>query len=60
MGRFWNHVRKVSLAKGGSWREFVLLGAPQDEEEEQRVADNCRRCPQTLGSKRSGGRQGGW
>ncbi|MEC9052995.1 MAG: aspartyl/asparaginyl beta-hydroxylase domain-containing protein, partial [Actinomycetota bacterium] len=41
------------VAKGGSWREFVLLGAPQDEEEERRVAENCRRCPQTAALLRS-------
>ena len=43
---------RTLVSDGGSWREFVLLGEPDEEEESVMdgpgiVQANCRRCPRT-------------
>lgn len=55
---------RTLVSEGGSWREFVLLGEPDDPEDEAaRLLDggafggiveaNCRRCPRTAALLRS-------
>jgi hypothetical protein len=56
---------RTLVSEGGSWREFVLLGEPDDDPEDQEarmmggdpiggvVEANCRRCPRTAALLRS-------